>query len=109
MAGGRALGVYGAVEAAIGIWALLFPLAFAAVRARSLWLPASLPGVAFALDVALSALLIVPPTVLMGGTIPLLTQALARSLDDSTRIHVLSYPPPARQAKIVLPGPRKIA
>ena len=37
------------------------------------------------------ALLIGPPTVLMGGTIPLLTQGLARGLDDATRFHSLVY------------------
>ena len=45
--------------------------------------PSALPhggdGFGFAFDVLLSALLIVPPTVLMGGTIPILTQALSRA------------------------------
>jgi hypothetical protein len=39
--------------------------------------------------VALSAALIGPPAVLMGATIPFLTQALARDLEDSTRVHAL--------------------
>ncbi len=85
------LAVYGAVEASIGVWALLFPFSFAAVQAISLWVPIAAPGVSFAFDVALSALLIGPPSVLMGATIPLLTQALSRSVDDSTRIHALIY------------------
>ena len=46
---------------------------------------------AFAIDVALTALLIGPPTVLMGGTIPLLTQGLSRSLEDASRLHALVY------------------
>jgi len=83
--------VYGVVEAAIGLWALLFPILFAAVQAISLWIPPAHPAISFAFDVFLSALLIGPPSVLMGATIPLLTQALARSLDDSTRVHALIY------------------
>jgi len=58
--GGFALGplaVYGAVEALIGFWALLFPVSFAAVQAISLWIPLTAPGVSFAFDVGLSALL----------------------------------------------------
>ena len=39
----------------------------------------------------LSALLIAPPAVLMGGTIPILTQALSRDLSDATRFHALVY------------------
>ncbi len=85
------LAVYGAVEASIGVWALLFPVSFAAVQAISLWMPLAAPGLAFALDVGLCALLIGPPSVLMGATIPLLTQALSRSVEGSTRIHALIY------------------
>jgi predicted membrane-bound spermidine synthase len=85
------LAVYGAAEASIGVWALLFPFSFAAVQAISLWIPLTAPGVSFAFDVGLSALLIGPPSVLMGATIPLLTQALSRSVEDSTRVHALIY------------------
>jgi len=87
----RLLLLYGAVEASIGTHALLFPLLFRAVRALSFAIPHRPGGAGFALDVALSALLILPPTVLMGGTIPILTQALARSLADATRIHAFVY------------------
>jgi len=87
----RLLFVYGGVEAAIGAWALAFPLLFAAARAISPHLPGSEGQLGFALDVALSALLVGPPSVLMGATIPFLTQGLARDLEDSTRIHALVY------------------
>ena len=36
-------------------------------------------------------MLIGPPAVLMGATIPILTQALSRSLDDATRFHAFVY------------------
>jgi hypothetical protein len=71
------LRVYGLVEAGIGVWVLLFPLSFAGVQALSLALPAGGGSLSFAIDVGLAALLVLPPTLLMGGTIPLLTQGLS--------------------------------
>jgi spermidine synthase len=85
------LRVYGFVEAGIGVWALAFPLSFAGVQALSLALPAGGGALAFALDVGLAALLVLPPTLLMGGTIPLLTQGLSRDLADATRFHAWVY------------------
>jgi spermidine synthase len=87
----RLLLVYGVVEVAIGVYAWFFPLAFAAAQTLSLWLPLGGAGPAFAFDVLLAALLIGPPAVLMGGTIPILTQALARNLADATRFHAFVY------------------
>ena len=87
----RLLWVYGAAEAGIGLYALLFPVLFGLAQQVSLWVPASTPGLAFAFDIALSTLLIGPPTVLMGGTIPILTLALAGDLEHSTRIHAWVY------------------
>jgi spermidine synthase len=85
------LTVYGAVEASIGLFALVFPWLFTAVQALSFQIPHGSAGLGFAFDVGLSALLVLPPAVLMGGTIPILTQALARSLEDATRFHALVY------------------
>jgi spermidine synthase len=82
---------YGAIEAAIGAWALAFPALFAGARGLSGLLPHEVGAAGFVFDVLLSALLIGPPSVLMGGTIPLLTQALARGLADATRLHALVY------------------
>jgi spermidine synthase len=89
--GGSLLFTYGVVESAIGVLALLFPWLFAGVRALSLGLPQGAPALAFAFDVGLSALLVLPPTILMGGTIPLLTQGLSRDLEDATRFHSAVY------------------
>ena len=83
--------VYGVVEASIGAFALIFPALF--MRRAGPLLPDSprqrRPGLRP--DVCLSALLVLPPAILMGGTIPILTQALARSLEDATRFHALVY------------------
>ena len=87
----RLLLLYGAIEGSIGLSAWLFPMLFRAVRWLSLAIPHRAGGFGFALDVLLSALLILPPAVLMGGTIPILTQALSRNLTDATRRHAQVY------------------
>ncbi len=88
---GRLLAIYGAVEAAIGLYALAFPVLFALVQAASTRLAIPNPALAFALDVLFAVLLIGPPTVLMGATIPMLTQGMTRSLAEATRWHALVY------------------
>ncbi|HVH07362.1 MAG TPA: fused MFS/spermidine synthase [Myxococcota bacterium] len=87
----RLLLAYGLIEGAIGVWALAFPWLFQGVQAVSSWVPHGTTGVGFAFDVLLATLLIGPPSVLMGGTIPILTQALSRGLEDATRFHALVY------------------
>jgi spermidine synthase len=83
--------VYGVVEGSIGVYCLLFPWIFPLVRSASVHLPTGMGVLGFAVDTALSAVLIVPPATLMGGTIPILTQALAKNLADATRVHALIY------------------
>ncbi|MFP6628643.1 MAG: fused MFS/spermidine synthase [Myxococcota bacterium] len=85
------LEAYGLVEVGIGVYALAFPWVFSGVQVLSLGLPGSAEGATFAIDVLLTVLLIGPPTLLMGGTVPLLTQGLSRSLDDATRLHAFVY------------------
>ncbi|HEU4427971.1 MAG TPA: fused MFS/spermidine synthase [Myxococcota bacterium] len=85
------LRTYGVVEAGIGLWALAFPWLFGAAQRVSFLVPPGHEALSFAFDVLLSALLLGPPTVLMGGTIPLLTQALSRTVAESTRVHAWIY------------------
>ncbi len=87
----RLLFLYGGVEASIGLYALLFPFLFGIAQTVSLLVPPGHEALAFAFDVSLSALLIGPPAVLMGGTIPILTLALAPDLERATRIHAWVY------------------
>jgi spermidine synthase len=87
----RLLWTYGLLEAGIGLYAFFFPFFFKAVHAISYAIPHGAGGFGFAFDVILAALLIGPPTVLMGATIPILTQALAHDLDDATRFHAFVY------------------
>lgn len=81
---------YGVVEASIGAYAIAFELFFGVARGLS-HLGPSQPALAFAFDSLLSAALIVPGSMLMGATIPLLTQALSRGVADATRVHAAVY------------------
>jgi spermidine synthase len=83
--------VYGLAEMGIGVIAMLFPFLFSAVQKVSFWVPPGHEALSFTFDVGLCLLLLAPPTILMGGTIPLLTQALTRGLADATRIHAFIY------------------
>lgn len=82
--------IYALVEAGIGFYALLFPWTFGLAQQLSLFGPTG-TATAFAFDIGLSALLLGPPTILMGGTIPILTLALAGDLDRATRVHAWIY------------------
>jgi len=85
------LSFYARVEAGIGVYALLFPMLFGFAQKLSLLGPLDHDALGFAFDVALSALLIGPPAVLMGGTIPILTLALAGDIGHATRVHAWVY------------------
>ena len=85
------LQLYGVIEASIGLYALAFPFLFDGVRSLALRLAVENVLLGFAIDVLLTIVLLATPTILMGGTIPLLTQALSRSVEDSTRFHAFVY------------------
>jgi len=86
----RLLYVYALVEAGIGLYALLFPWIFSLAQQLSLLGPTGIAG-GFAFDVGLTTLLLGPPTILMGGTIPILTLALAGDIEHATRVHAWVY------------------
>jgi len=69
----------------------LFPILFGFAQNLSLFGPLDHDALGFAFDVVLSALLIGPPAVLMGGTIPILTLALAGDFARATRVHAWIY------------------
>lgn len=89
--GARLLVLYGVVEGSIGVYVLFFPSLFSGMLKVSSALPHGASGASFLIDVILAAILIGPPAILMGGTIPILTQALSRSAADATRFHALVY------------------
>src|SRR5262249_10750175 len=89
------LRVYGAVEAGVGGRCLLFSWLFPGVRGASGGLPTRMGGRLFAGEARCAdGSGVVPaerPATVMGGTIPILTQALARDLGDATRVHAQIY------------------
>lgn len=87
----RLLLTYGVIEAAIGALTLIFPWTFLAAQRLSPELPRSTEALSFAMDVLLTVALIGPAALLMGGTVPLLTQALSRNVGEATRVHAWVY------------------
>ncbi len=87
----RVFVAYGILEAAIGLWALSFPWLFAAVdRLTGSW--NFEPTTGLVVQGTLCALfLLLPPTICMGGTVPMLTRGLSRSLEDATAAHARIY------------------
>jgi len=82
--------VCGWTEVGIGIWALLFHFFYSI-----LWNQIGIldPTAKFSLfwDLLICILLVAPPTTLMGGTLPLLTQGLSKDLKDASPLHAKVY------------------
>ncbi len=82
--------ICGLAEALIGVWALLFPrLKQIAFRFAEMMPPDH--SLVFLWDSLICVVLIGVPSLLMGGTLPLLTQGLASGVKDASRIHALIY------------------
>jgi len=87
----RVFVAYGILEAAIGIWAFAFPWLFRLVdSATGSWRFEPPYGLVFQ-GALCGALLLGPPALAMGGTIPMLTRGLTGSLETATRIHARVY------------------
>lgn len=87
----RPLLAYSVLEAGIGCWGFLFPTFFALAE-RLLGRPgAGTSGWVVAEGIFAAALLILPPTILMGGTIPFLTRATAGSGERAGSVHAALY------------------
>lgn len=77
------LRLYAALEGAIGLWCFATPWLFQVIESAYVALHPSLVGSPLLLRLArfgLSLLVLLPPTMLMGGTLPALTRALSRRL-----------------------------
>ncbi len=83
--------VYCVVEVCLGMWAMLFPHLFhlAHYLAPKLFLSFGLNNIV--IDVIFSLFLIGPPTFLMGGTLPLLTQSLSEDFKSASKTHARIY------------------
>ncbi|WP_173080386.1 fused MFS/spermidine synthase [Fundidesulfovibrio magnetotacticus] len=82
---------YALAEGFIGLWCLAFPALFAAVEQASAGLSLTPPWGLALQGLALAAVLVGPPTVCMGATAPLLTQALSRDVATSGAVHARVY------------------
>ena len=78
------LGVYGLLELLIGVWGLAFPLLFRGVEIATGSWSFSLPWGLSLQGTLCAAILIGPPALAMGGTVPILTRALTSSLEHAT-------------------------
>lgn len=85
------LGAYAIVEIGMAIWALLFPTLFKGAMPFAAFLYRVFGVGNLAIDVFLSLCLVGFPTFLMGGTLPLLTQGLARDLREASGTHARIY------------------
>ena len=84
----RPLKIYGGIELAIGIYALLFPTLYRLADAVFVGAGSNLldhSGELLLLKGALSVALLAVPTILMGGTLPVLAAWLQRSGADASR------------------------
>lgn len=80
------LRLYGILEFGIGAWGLLFPFLFSKILVLSHMLPNL-----FLIDIFLAGLLVVPPTFLMGATVPILTAALPKDEKEVNLLHSKIY------------------
>jgi spermidine synthase len=83
--------IYAGLEAIIGFWGLIFPWLFSAVSSATRSWSFAPPGWLLLQGSACTLVLIILPTVCMGGTVPMLTRALAESLSGATRVHARIY------------------
>lgn len=82
---------YAAVELGLGLWAFFFPYFFKVAMPMTSQMYHLFGVNSLFIDVFMSILLIGFPTFLMGGTLPLLTQALSQDLKDASRTHAKIY------------------
>lgn len=79
----------GVLEVLIGVWTLLFPQ-----LERGVWwlqFESQLFKGSIATDIILAVLLLGAPTVMMGASLPLLTQGLSRDVHDAAPFHAKIY------------------
>jgi spermidine synthase len=87
----RPLRMYAYIEALIGLWALLFPRLFAGVDALAVHWRFTPPWGQAGEGLLAGAALIWLPTLLMGATVPFMTQAAAATAARATRAHAAVY------------------
>lgn len=87
----RCFFAFAVVELGLALWGSLFPHLFHLIFPLTSRLYAAFGLNNLAIDFLLSVALLGVPTFLMGGTLPLMTQALSESLKTASRTHSLLY------------------
>lgn len=85
------LTTYAVVELGMALWGALFPTLFHTLTPVTGWMYHILGVNNLLTDFVISIVLVGPPTFLMGGTLPLLTQAFSESLQKASRLHASIY------------------
>ena len=80
----------GFAEIGIGLWAFLFPLLYGAIW-KKIGVLNPMAGYATLIEISLAVFLLGIPTVLMGCTLPLLTQGLSREDQETPGLHARIY------------------
>lgn len=91
---GWGVGLFGVVEAGIGVYGLASGWVMAGVEALYVWLYPVVaveggPGVLVGAQLLLSGLMIIPAAVLMGGTVPLLARGVVRGGEEGAGAKVV--------------------
>jgi len=82
---------YAFLELGIGAWGIIFPRLFSAIFSATYTWSFSPPVLIVIQGLVCTIILIGIPTILMGGTIPILVRGISRTLDESTKIHAFLY------------------
>jgi len=82
---------YAVLEGIIGLWCLLFPHIFRIIDHFTKSWSFSPPFIIIFQGIFCSALLMVIPTICMGGTVPLLTRGISKNVAEATSVHATVY------------------
>ena len=82
---------YAILEGVIGVWCLFFPYIFKVIDYFTKYWSFSPPVTIIWQGILCSVFLMGVPTVCMGGTVPVLTRGISRTLVESTRVHATVY------------------
>ncbi len=80
----------GLIEIGIGLWSISFPYIYDALW-QNVGILRSGGKLSLILDFVIASVLIGPPTILMGGTLPLLTQGLVKDKSLASTVHSQVY------------------
>ncbi|QDV85340.1 MFS transporter [Planctomycetes bacterium TBK1r] len=92
-ASGSSLRWFGVLEIAAAAWAICVPTLLSVLQSQAIvaWMSSESMAWQFASRASIGVLLLLPATVALGATLPLMSQALARVSDHPTRSAAIGY------------------